>query len=158
MARQRSTETFSPLTEAELAETEKRARTLPRAWPREAMLRLIAEVRRTRAGLAVAPNRLDSDSAPQTPFSTPEYTPPGGRVTMAEWKAIVARLKAERESLPKSRPLSPQEREDRERRWEALRAQLGWDTQAPLTPEQEAELNLLIGEEIQAHRREKLQE
>ena len=77
---------------------------------------------------------------------------------MAEWKAIVARLKAERESLPKSRPLSPQEREDRERRWGALRAQLGWDIQAPLTPEQEAELNALIQGEIQAHRREKLQE
>src|SRR5438128_7029480 len=98
MTRRRSTETFSPLTEADLAETEKRARTLPRAWPREAMLRLIAEVRRARAGFSVAPDRPDRVSAPQTPLSNPEYMPPGGRATMAEWKAIVARLKAERES------------------------------------------------------------
>jgi hypothetical protein len=76
---------------------------------------------------------------------------------MAEWKAIVARLKAERESVPEPRPLSLEEQEDRQHRWEAVRAQLGWDSQASLTPEQEAELNALIREEIQAPRGEELQ-
>jgi hypothetical protein len=53
-----------------------------------------------------------------------------------------------------ARSTSPQEVEDRRRRWEIVRARLGWDAQAALTPKQEAEVEALVREEIEAHRQE----
>ena len=134
MASRQSAETFTPLSDRELAEAEQRARTLPKAWPRQVLLRLIAEVRRARAGtgpVASPPKAAE----PQSPSFDPDYRPPGGRVTMTEWKATAARLKGE--SGTGSFALSPHELEERRRRWEQLRAQLGWDSQRPLTPAQE---------------------
>jgi hypothetical protein len=93
MSRQQSAETYPPLTDTELAAAEKRARKLPKAWPR-----------------------------------------------------------------PEPHRLFGSEREARRSRWEDLRVQLGWNSATPLTPEQKADLNTLIREKIQAHRREKRQQ
>lgn len=155
MRSQRSAKPYPPLSDAELEATEDRARQLPEGWLREAMLRLIAEARRARAALGPARLSAASASGPPTPALDPDYTPPGGKVTMGEWQAMAARLEAKRGPLPPPYTLSPEEREECERRWSELRRELKWDTQAPLTAGQEAELDELVRKEIQAHRREK---
>jgi hypothetical protein len=88
-------------------------------------------------------------------MAQPDDVPPGGRVTIAEWQAVAAGLQADRGPVSEPYQPSPAELAERQRRWEELRAQLGWDAQAPLTPEQEKELDTFVQEEIKAHRREK---
>jgi hypothetical protein len=73
---------------------------------------------------------------------------------MREWEAIAARLQPQRLVPATPRRLTARERKERERRWADLRAQLGWAAEVPLTPEQEVELDRLVHEEIEAHRKE----
>jgi hypothetical protein len=151
------------LTDAELAAIEHRVGNLPDEQLRDEVLRLIAEVREARAARGsvarrrVASSGVRSDETTGTPADA-DYVPSGGRVSIAEWQAIATRLRAQRSLSPPVHPTSPQEEEERGRRWEAVRARLGWDAQAPLTPEQEAEVEALVREEIAAHRRESQQE
>src|SRR3989442_148197 len=82
-------------------------------------------------------------AAPRPHLTDPDHVPSGGRVSMAEWQEIATHLQAQRSLPPTPHPLSRQEEEERRSRWEAVRAKLGWDTQDTLTPEQEAQLDLL---------------
>lgn len=118
------------------------------------MLRLIAELRRVREALE-AVRRQPAEAAETR--SDRDYTPPGGRVPMAEWQEIAARLEASRRRPRKPRSLAAEEREERQRQWEALRAQLDSGDQLPLSPQEEAEVNRVIREEIEAYRSEKRQ-
>jgi hypothetical protein len=148
------------LTEAELSAIENRAHHLPDERLREDVLRLIAEVRQARAASAFAavgdPGPKPAQPLqPAPPTLDADHIPPGGRVRMGEWLEIAARLRTQRSTLPEARPSSEQEAEEHRHRWETVRAQLGWDAQEPLTPEQEAEIERLIRNEIQAHQQER---
>lgn len=155
MSEQQSPNRYSPLTDPELAGVEQQARQLSNDSLREEILRLIAEVRRSRAARVASYEQAAAPPGSEEPAFDPDYTPPGGRVTMGEWRAIAARLEAARGPLPGPPHLSPKEQEERRRRWERLRAQMGRDAQTRLAPEQEASLDDLIQAEIQAHRRQR---